>query len=297
MLFKKGDEGLRVQRIKQRLLDLGFLDDYQDAKFDDAMHNAVVAFQAKKGLTQDGKIGSITNSFLYPELVNPKLISNSGDSVIPDFLDIDGDGIPEFTKASINLIIRHEVGGGEKYYNKFLSRPSYPGGASGPTLMIGVDIGYTTFAEFEDDFSQVDKSIKDRLKPGIGLKGEAADRFVDTVKDITISWDIAISVFMKKTLLKEWNKTKKAFPGIESLNSDTKGALTSLVYNRGPLIDSSDKRKEMKTIRDICIPQKDYNCIANQFRSMKRLWSGKGLDGLLLRREDEARLIENSING
>jgi GH24 family phage-related lysozyme (muramidase) len=35
--------------------------------------------------------------------------------------------------------------------------------------------------------------------------------------------------------------------------------------------------------------------IAGQFRSMKRLWEGKGLDGLLARRDAEADLVESAI--
>jgi hypothetical protein len=39
--------------------------------------------------------------------------------------------------------------------------------------------------------------------------------------------------------------------------------------------------------------KKDYKKIAKEFRSMKRIWLGKGLDGLLDRRESEAKLIES----
>jgi GH24 family phage-related lysozyme (muramidase) len=47
----------------------------------------------------------------------------------------------------------------------------------------------------------------------------------------------------------------------------------------------------MRKIKEL-IPNKDYISIANQFRKMKRLWVGKGLDGLLERRDSEADLIE-----
>lgn len=36
--------------------------------------------------------------------------------------------------------------------------------------------------------------------------------------------------------------------------------------------------------------------IPNQFRSMKRLWIDKGLDGLITRREDEAKLFEEGLS-
>ena len=38
----------------------------------------------------------------------------------------------------------------------------------------------------------------------------------------------------------------------------------------------------------------DLADIAKQLRAMKRLWVGKGLDGLIARREAEARLVEQS---
>ena len=50
----------------------------------------------------------------------------------------------------------------------------------------------------------------------------------------------------------------------------------------------------MRAIKDL-IPEKDYAGIASQLRSMKRLWQGKGLDGLITRREAEAKLVESCI--
>ena len=55
---------------------------------------------------------------------------------------------------------------------------------------------------------------------------------------------------------------------------------------------SGDSRVEMRNIR-VLVPKKDYKGIANEIRKMKRLWEGKGMDGLLKRREAEAKLVEN----
>jgi GH24 family phage-related lysozyme (muramidase) len=55
-----------------------------------------------------------------------------------------------------------------------------------------------------------------------------------------------------------------------------------------------DRGKEMRAIRD-AVAVGDVQEIANQLRSMKRLREGKGLDGLIKRREDEAELVESSI--
>jgi GH24 family phage-related lysozyme (muramidase) len=65
----------------------------------------------------------------------------------------------------------------------------------------------------------------------------------------------------------------------------------SLVFNRGTSL-VGDKRLEMRNIK-VLIPKKDYKKIAQEIRSMKRLWRGKNLDGLIERREAEAKLIES----
>ena len=43
------------------------------------------------------------------------------------------------------------------------------------------------------------------------------------------------------------------------------------------------------------LPNGDLQEIANQIRAMKCLWEGKGLDGLLKRRDAEADLVESCI--
>ena len=53
-----------------------------------------------------------------------------------------------------------------------------------------------------------------------------------------------------------------------------------------------DSRLEMRNIRDL-VPKKDYKGIAKELRKMKRIWQGKNLDGLIDRREAEAKLVES----
>jgi GH24 family phage-related lysozyme (muramidase) len=55
-----------------------------------------------------------------------------------------------------------------------------------------------------------------------------------------------------------------------------------------------NRRREMRAIRD-AVPRGNLPEIAAQLRSMKRLWERQGLDGLLKRREAEARLVESCI--
>lgn len=87
--------------------------------------------------------------------------------------------------------------------------------------------------------------------------------------------------------------TKAIYPQLETLNEDTRGALVSMIYNRGNKIEG-DSRKEMKAIVDL-VAKKDYEGIADQIERSKRLWENKGLDGLVKRREEEADLILQSL--
>src|SRR5262249_40302876 len=93
-------------------------------------------------------------------------------------------------------------------------------------------------------------------------------------------------------------QTEAAFPGVDALPADAQGALVSLIYNRGPRMTDRDPkvqdRREMRAIRDAVLAG-DLKTIAAQLRSMKRLWEGKGLGGLLKRRDAEADLVESCI--
>ena len=77
------------------------------------------------------------------------------------------------------------------------------------------------------------------------------------------------------------------------MHPDAYGAIISLVFNRGTSL-KGDSRKEMVNIKNL-ITKKDYKKIAKEFRNMKRIWVGKSLDGLLERREAEAKLVEQCV--
>jgi GH24 family phage-related lysozyme (muramidase) len=65
------------------------------------------------------------------------------------------------------------------------------------------------------------------------------------------------------------------------------------VFNRGSSLNG-ESRKEMKAIVEL-VAKKNYHGIAEEIEKSKRLWEGKGLDGLVIRREAEADLIRDSI--
>lgn len=235
-------------------------------------------------LKDDGVDGEKTWSAIANRIIpvedNISVINQTVDSKMP------------LSDKAYNLILKYEVGGGSAYYNKALKHPCYPGGASGVTIGIGYDLGYNTKAQFANDWKSVlsDKTFS-RLEACLGAKGALAKQLVRNVKDIEIDWESASVVFKKETLPRFIKETLKAFPNADSLHPDAFGALVSIVFNRGASVSGSS-RAEMANIRAL-IPSKNYKKIAQEIRNMKRLWVGKGLDGLLKRRDEEANLVDS----
>ena len=78
-------------------------------------------------------------------------------------------------QEAIDLIIKFEVGGGQRYFEKYLARPSWPGGASGVTIGIGYDLGYDK--KFEEDWKpKLAEDDYNRLYRTLGLTGQRAAR-------------------------------------------------------------------------------------------------------------------------
>jgi GH24 family phage-related lysozyme (muramidase) len=176
-----------------------------------------------------------------------------------------------------------------------IDQPSdWPGGASGITIGIGYDLGYESAGDFEKDWKAIlgDGDFT-TLSQVLGLKGADAQAKASGLKTIKIKSADADQVFLERSVPKYQALTQQAFPGVDALPADAQGALFSLVYNRGTSMNG-DSRKEMRAIRD-AVPNGDLQEIANQLRAMKRLWEGKGLDGLLKRRDAEADLVESCI--
>ena len=196
----------------------------------------------------------------------------------------------ELNQKSLDLIVKYEVGGGISYYNKYLKRPCWPGGASGVTIGIGYDLGYNSRAQFESDWSDI-LTVGDynTLLKCVGVTGAKANTLSKTVKTVEIDWDDALAVFKVNTVPRFIKETLKAFPGADKLHPDAFGALVSLVFNRGGST-TGERRKEMYNIKKLVL-DKDYNGIANEIVKMKKLWVGQGLDGLLTRRDEEAAII------
>jgi GH24 family phage-related lysozyme (muramidase) len=249
--------------------------------------NNIVGVQAALGLVADGIDGPTTWKAISTKI---RAQAQIGDIVIPSSQPTAG-----ISANAYKLILKYEVGGGRSYYNKALKHPCYPGGASGVTIGIGYDMGYNTAAQFATDWKGVlPASDYHRLVPHLGKKRGNAKAAIASVKDISVSWEAAEVVFKRNTLPRFIAETIRAFPGAEKLHPDAFGALVSLVFNRGGSI-SGRSRSEMLNIRKALASGHDdiYNYIAKQIVDMKRLWVGKGLDGLLTRRDEEAKLVKS----
>ena len=198
------------------------------------------------------------------------------------------------SKKAIDLIIQHEVGG-RAYYDKKLQAPIWAGGESGVTIGMGYDLGFNSDKQFMLDWSGViNLNFINALRPTIGIKGiQAKAMLKGEVLNIRIPYNTAYEVFVKSSLPRYYAMTKKIYPNMDLLNDDTKGALVSVVYNRGNRLEG-DSRIEMRAIVDLIATQ-DYEGIAEQIEKSKRLWEGKGLDGLVTRRESEADLVRESM--
>lgn len=195
-------------------------------------------------------------------------------------------------KKSLDLIIKYEVGGGKTYYDKYLKKPIWPGASSGLTIGIGFDVGYNTKEQIKEAWEGIltNNQLK-RLYHASGIKGSKAKKIVGVYSDINISYENALRVFKLTTIPRFYNLAKETFPCFEDLHPDAQGVLVSLVFNRGASLKGSTRKEMLALTQLTCL--KRYKDMAKQIRGMKRLWVGKGLDGLLKRRDEEAKILES----
>lgn len=193
---------------------------------------------------------------------------------------------------TLRLLYDFEVGGGEVYYTSHLSRFTWPGLASGPTIAIGIDCGYYSPVELAGLFSFLPAEQLRLVAAASGKTGEAGKTYTSLLQKagIVVPWRAAQKIFLDRTWPKFAGLTDRVFPGSDSLHPDAYGALVSLVFNRGASLRGQG-RSEMRSIREL-VPTGDYRKIAEQIRSMKRLWAERGMNGLIRRREAEAAQVE-----
>lgn len=194
------------------------------------------------------------------------------------------------SRNSLDLIVRFEISSFANY-ERALARPTWPGGESGVTIGIGYDLGFTSEGRIEADWKgEIPDDTLTRLLATAGVNGTAARDLIPGLSDLVIPLEAARQVFTARTLPHHANETRKAFPGVEALPADAQGMLLSLVFNRGPSMADKPSRREMRAIRPLVVGG-DLAGIAEQIRSMKRLWDPNVLPGLHARRDKEAEVV------
>lgn len=226
-------------------------------------------------------------------LIGPVTISRVEALIVPKLPDIPAGASMVVSQKSLDAIVAYEVSS-KQAYNKYYQSPTWPGGESGVTIGIGFDIGYCTKQELTKAWKDtLPASSLNALLAICGKKGAQCKAMLPGLKNIKVPYDAAIKVFYHTTLPACAADVRKVYPGVEKLPPDAQGALLSLVYNRGPVANDTDRRKEMKAIIPLAAIG-DLNGIAAQLRSMKRLWPKPEQKGLVARREAEAKMVENA---
>jgi GH24 family phage-related lysozyme (muramidase) len=246
-----------------------------------ALKNRIKKIQTHLGVPADGLIGPMTLSAIENALFDAR-----EKETLKQHYTL------TVSRRGLEQLVRHEISSAA-YYKRFLSHPTWPGGRSGITIGIGYDLGYNTAVQIRKDWAgQLSEMDLEKLIVVSGLKEKTAQQALGNVQSIEVPLSNAETVFYTATLPRFAAATAKTYPGVEDLLPDAQAALLSLIYNRGTSLNGT-RRSEMAAIKPL-VALADYSGIADQLLAMKRLWENRGLDGLLKRREDEARLIRQA---
>ena len=194
----------------------------------------------------------------------------------------------ELDPAVVALVVRWEVGSPKQYTAKYQG-VICPGGASGPTVGIGDDLGHQTPQEIRRRWSW--HPDVDRMVTASGQVGVAkCSAWRAAHRDIRVGYDDAIRVFTRYSWPTYQAMAERAYRnGWAALTSNHQGSLTSNGYNRGFSFLGS-RRTEMRHVRDTCVPGNDAQCTAGQLRASCRVWDSQPdiRKGLCARRHAEA---------
>lgn len=190
--------------------------------------------------------------------------------------------------AVVELVVRWEIGSQAQYVRKYQG-VICPGGASGPTIGIGFDLGTQTPAEIRAAWGW--HPDIDRLVTASGQVGpEKCKAWRAAHRDIRVSYDDALRVFATHDWPRYMAMAARAYrAGWVDLTLNHQRALGGNGYNRGFSFLGS-RRTEMREVRDTCVPGNDAPCTAGQLRASCRVWDSQPdiRKGLCARRYAEA---------
>ena len=211
------------------------------------------------------------------------------------------------SSRAYEFVVRLETGGRAYYQQVIKGRPIWPGYSSGITIGCGFDLGYHSAAQFAAEWKgRIAQANFDRLLPAIGFrtvepnraaKVVKAKQMVQALKDIVIGWEVAIAQFDEAKMPRLIGQLYGALDNLDRLHPHSRGALLSLVFNRGPggFTASGDRYREMREIRRLMTSGKpaDFRQIPAQLVSMRRIWGEAS--SLAKRRSEEAALFTQGL--
>ncbi|MGH7156278.1 MAG: hypothetical protein ACREF3_20330, partial [Acetobacteraceae bacterium] len=194
---------------------------------------------------------------------------------------------PGIDTRAVTFIAQAEISS-RTYYDQACARPTWPGAESGITIGIGYDLRFAD--AFQADWGKLLIAADiTALDPWCGKPGTPAA--AAGLRAVVVPWNAAWTVFTGISLPFFVQQTRAAFPGFDALPPLCRGALVSLVYNRGPSMDGP-RRTDMRAIRD-AVQAGNFPLVPGLLRAMKRLWPDS--PGLQARREAEAGLFEQGL--
>lgn len=202
------------------------------------------------------------------------------------------------SQTAFDLIVAEEVGSQSAYERRY-RRPTWPGESSGPTVGLGYDLGQTSRSTIISDWQgMVPDAMLQSMASASGKTGAAGKRFTAKIRSaIDIPWNAAIEVHRERVIPRWEAATARALPNTDKLSPDCFGALVSLTFNRGAALYTrvGDRYREMRAIK-AAMASGRFVEIPGLIRAMKRVWRGRGVDGLLRRRDREAELFERGLS-
>ncbi|MCE6969053.1 hypothetical protein [Cereibacter sphaeroides] len=205
------------------------------------------------------------------------------------------------------FIVRWETGGRAFYEQVIKARPVWPEFASGITIGCGYDLGYHTADEFRADWEgRIPGAAIERLAPVIGFRTDEPNRpakvvqakaLVRALSDITVPWEVALRQFDDGKMPKLVSQLFRSLDHLDRLHPHARGALLSLVFNRGSggFSSSRDRFREMREIARLMSSgrRQDIERIPGLLREMTRIWGDTS--SLSRRRREEAELFEAGL--
>jgi hypothetical protein len=195
---------------------------------------------------------------------------------------------------AVALIVRYEISSPAVYTRRY-EHPLCPGGASGPTIGIGYDLGQQTAARIGADWA--DHPDVARMVTASGQVGPSRcaawrARNADIRTPIALAQQVFAGAVLPDYVRQAGRAMRKGWDGLAPM---PKGASVSMGFNRGWSMAGS-RNAEKRVLRDTCVPEDDAACVAAQLRGMQRLWPGAQAPnpGLRARREAEAKLAERA---